>query len=164
MDTKLEKQLDECLNDAKRVMQKCLEDGDELPPALFICVNGNMGIIDVGFMMNGPGKDALSNMLRSHIVKPEVDMFILVTEAWMATMKLGESKPSGSLEDMPGRTEALMCIVMTKEEDLAVAYPIDKEKKTIGEAQRMPSAKGRFARKDMPGNMDAVIPPGTTIQ
>lgn len=141
MEQKLEVMLADALGAAKRVMQADLDKGEMFNPALIICIGSERAVMELGKL--GNIKEFVNALMEMTIRKPDVDLVVMCSEAW-TVMAHAESEKDAiaqamkykSIENHPDRTEALVCMVMSKEEALLVRFPIDRKLKTIGEIDR----------------------------
>lgn len=153
MEARLEGILDKVITEAKRVFMSHMMNGETLEPVMIICRAEGMGVVQVGPLMNVPElKDALGNVMRKHIQEPDIDLMVLVSEAWTVitnkdvdVSKLMD-KWGGRFSEHPDRKECLMLSAIGKVDNVFVQFPIDRDKKELGEPQRIDGndVQGRF--------------------
>lgn len=159
MKPELETILKTAVDEAKNVMQGCLDEGGNMPPALLICSSGKVAALDIRALMSGDsGKDILAMVMRQMVQRPEVDLLVMCSEAWVLMGKAtGESEEDakaqikklmkdleGSIANHPDKTESLICLAMSKWDDVFISFPIDRKAKTLGEEMRKEKISGRF--------------------
>lgn len=141
MEQNLEVMLEDALGAAKKVMQADLNKGEQFNPALIICIGKERAVMELGAL--GESKGFVDALMEMTIHKPDVDLVVMCSEAW-TVMAHAESEADAiaqaykykSIENHPDRTEALVCIVMSKSDCIMVRFPINRELKTIGEPDR----------------------------
>lgn len=155
MEQRLEEILSHVVTEAKRVFTSHMMHGQNLSPVMVICRGKEIGIVDVGPLMNVPElKDALGNVMRKHVQAPDIDLMVLVTEAWAVTTDNEKDAQEairdygGRFEEHPNRKECLMLSAMGKKESVFVQFPIDRTKKELGEPCRIEgdNVLGRFTK------------------
>lgn len=106
-----------------------LENG-EVSPVAFVFSKEAIGVMPLIFA-DDPGKKRAKLMLRGAAEKVNAEIVIIVSDAWIAFLKKGQSLPTMPVRNMADKKECIVVSASTKNKTIMMLTPLERSGSSI---------------------------------